>query len=139
MKSGEEGLFKNLVSKLMTDSLRYLPATVIPAGLSIVGVYIFTRLFDTLDYGRYALVIASTSIATILLSGWIQQSVLRYLPRFKAENRLGEFVMELFMILAAASTCLVLLLAGLYRIFEFQLADYRLFFIPAVKKRPSHY
>ena len=132
MKSGEEELFKNLVSKLMTDSLRYLPATVIPAGLSIVGVYIFTRLFDTLDYGRYALVIASTSIATILLSGWIQQSVLRYLPKFKTENKLGEFVMELFVILAAASTCLVLVLAGLYRLFEFQLVDYRVFFIPAV-------
>jgi O-antigen/teichoic acid export membrane protein len=132
LKPGEEGLLKNLVSKLTTDSLRYLPATVIPAGLSIVSVYIFTRLFDTLDYGRYALVIASTTIATVFLSGWIQQSVLRYLPKFKTGNKLGEFVMELFVILAGVSSVFILLLAVLFRIFEIQLADYRAFFIPAV-------
>ena len=95
-----QGTVGQLVQLLGTDTLRYLPAAIVPAGISVASIAIFTRLFDSLDYGRYALVISTTTITIMLLSGWIGQSVLRYLPRFKAEERLGEFVVKLAVVVA---------------------------------------
>ena len=108
-RAQEEQLLAHLMRRLREDTLRYIPSAVIPAALSIAGISVFTRVFDPLDYGRYAVVVAVTLIAASLLSGWIQQSVLRYLPRFNAEGRVDEFLVKLLHMIAVVSgTVLVL-------------------------------
>lgn len=99
----EEHPLMQLVRRLRGDTLRYIPSAIIPAALSVAGISIFTRMFDPLEFGRYAVVMAVTVIAASLLSGWIQQSVLRYLPRFDAEGRQAEFLAKLSGVLAIVS------------------------------------
>lgn len=85
------GAVTGVVRQLARDTRWYLPAAIVPAAASLAGIAVFTRLFDAGDYGRYALVMASVTILSAVLGGWVQQSTLRYLPRFEAEGRLNEF------------------------------------------------
>ncbi|MEJ2719823.1 MAG: lipopolysaccharide biosynthesis protein [bacterium] len=88
--SGDEVL-TGLIGQLGSDALRYIPAVIVPAGLSILHFSIFTRVFDPGPYGQYSLVYAVAAIATSVLAGWLQQGVLRYLPRYRQEGRVPEF------------------------------------------------
>jgi O-antigen/teichoic acid export membrane protein len=85
------GAVAGIVRQLGRDTRWYLPAAIVPAAASLAGIAVFTRLFDAGDYGRYALVMATVTILSAVLGGWVQQSTLRYLPRFEAEGRLDEF------------------------------------------------
>ena len=87
--------YRNLLGNLTKDTSRYIPAAILPALLSIAGVSIFTRLFTNLEYGRYSVVMAAVAILTAVISGWLQQSIVRYLQRYKTGNRLDEFIIKL--------------------------------------------
>jgi O-antigen/teichoic acid export membrane protein len=119
-----DDLFRTLLLKLRGDTLRYIPSAVIPAFLSIAAISIFTRLFDPLEFGRYAIVAAVTVIMASLLSGWIQQSVLRYLPRFSAERRLTEFVVKLFVLLVIVSGAVLFFFLFLFSFIEPYLGEF---------------
>jgi O-antigen/teichoic acid export membrane protein len=130
--SGGPDLIGRLTGEFARDTLRYIPAAVLPAGLSIVSASIFTRIFLPEEYGRYALVIAATNVVTAILSGWMRQSVLRYLPRFKAEGRLPEFLTKLVVVLLGVSIVTVAALL-LFRSAVTQLLGvYGVFLVPAV-------
>lgn len=101
--AADSDLLRKLTGKLAGDTLRYIPAAVVPAALSVVFVSVFTRIFTPDEYGLYALVMAAAAILGVVLSGWIQQSVLRYLPRFRAEGRLLEFLNKLVALLIGVS------------------------------------
>lgn len=125
-------LIEGFLGKLKRDVLHYAPAAFIPAGLSVGSVAIFTRLFGPEAYGRYSLVVAASSIATTFLAGWIQQSVLRYLPRYRAEAELSQF-MERFSVVVL-TMCMVTLgiLFLLYPLLKPVLGEYRRFYFPGV-------
>ena len=97
------------LKKLGDDARRYCVAAIVPAATSLAAVSIFTRIFDTAEYGRYSLTLAVVAIVTMLFVSWIQQSTLRYLPRFKAEHSLASFNRGVLRMLSAAC----LLVAGL--------------------------
>ncbi|HPE60388.1 MAG: lipopolysaccharide biosynthesis protein [Thiothrix sp.] len=63
-------------------SLVYLLARLVPGLLNFAALALYTRLLTPEQYGTYALVMAVTSFLQLLLFGWINQSLLRYLPRF---------------------------------------------------------
>ncbi|MFQ5512390.1 MAG: polysaccharide biosynthesis C-terminal domain-containing protein, partial [Candidatus Krumholzibacteriia bacterium] len=128
---GSAGLLGELVGKLRTDTLRYIPAAIVPAAISVASVSIFTRLFDSLRYGRYALVISITSITVMLLSGWIGQSVLRYLPRFRAEQRLGEFIIKLAVVLTGVALAVTAVFFTLKSLAGHRVDAYAAFLFPA--------
>lgn len=128
----DDDLFRMLLVKLRGDTLRYIPSAVVPALLSIAGISIFTRLFDPLEFGRYSVVMAVAVIMVSLLSGWVQQSVLRYLPRFSADGRLTEFVIKLFVVLVVVSGGTLFLFLFLYPFIEYRLAGYAHFYHAAV-------
>ena len=98
--TGDEAL-AGLVSRLGSDTLRYLPAVIVPAAASVLGVAVFTRIFPPGPYGEYSLVYAVVTTAIVILSGWLQQSLLRYLPRYRAEGKLEEFLVRFSSILWA--------------------------------------
>lgn len=121
-------LLRTLLVKLRGDTLRYIPSAVVPAAASIAGISIFTRVFDPLEFGRYSVVMAVTVIMVSLLSGWIQQSVLRYLPRFRADGRMTEFAMKLFVVLAIIAGSVLFILLFLFPFIEARLGGYARFY-----------
>lgn len=64
--------------KLIIDSVLYLVARVVPAGLTLVSIGIFVRLFGTYTFGQYVLYNAIVLVAGNVGSTWLVQSVLRY-------------------------------------------------------------
>jgi len=92
-----------LVTRLRGDSLRYAPAVILPAVISVAGVVVFTRLLDTAAYGVYSVTVAVLTIATVVGAGWIEQAVLRYLP--EAERGSRPVDMAGYVIGAAAVVC----------------------------------
>ncbi|MCH7549066.1 MAG: lipopolysaccharide biosynthesis protein [Candidatus Krumholzibacteriota bacterium] len=103
-----------LVAKLKRDTGRYLPATVVPAMASVAAVAIFTRMFGSAEYGRYALVIATVGILVVLLSGWVQQAILRYLPRAAADGDVSAFIARTRGLLALICLSVTVVLATGY-------------------------
>ena len=51
-----------LLKKLGDDARRYCVAAIVPAAASLASVSIFTRVFDTAEYGRYSLTLAVVAI-----------------------------------------------------------------------------
>ncbi|HEU4928318.1 MAG TPA: oligosaccharide flippase family protein [Candidatus Krumholzibacteria bacterium] len=64
--------------------MRYAPSVLIPAAVSVASVSVFTRVLDADAYGLYSVVASAVLILTVVASGWIEQSVLRYLPEYDA-------------------------------------------------------
>jgi O-antigen/teichoic acid export membrane protein len=130
-RSNPDNLLIGFVAQLRRDTLRYLPAAILPAGFSIAVVAVFTRIFSAEDYGRYALVMAAAVIVASTAAGWIQQSVLRFLPRYREEGRGDEFLARLaalvgVVVLGSGVILTVGSLAG-----NQWLAEYHRFYLPA--------
>lgn len=126
----DEALLKAYVGKLASDTARYIPAMILPAGFSIIGTAIYTRVFEPLHYGRYALAFATAVLVSETLGGWIQQSVLRYLPSFRAEQKLEEFIAKIFVVLAVTSLVVVIIFIGVYPALKKPLSVYAQFYFP---------
>lgn len=124
--------FAGFVTKLGTDALRYIPAVILPAVFTFAGVAIFTRVFDPAPYGRYALVLAAAGIGIWIFGGWLQQSVLRYLPRYREQGRLPEFTRKLNTILAVEVVVLAALATAFYFVFDTGASDYARFYFPGL-------
>jgi O-antigen/teichoic acid export membrane protein len=123
---------EGLIGRLKKDLLRYAPAAFVPAAVSVAGVAVFTRLFGPEAYGQYSLVLVAASITTTLLAGWIQQSVLRYLPRFKAAGELPQFMERFAGVLVMTTMVTLGIFLLLFPFLRDVLANYRRFYFPGV-------
>jgi O-antigen/teichoic acid export membrane protein len=123
---------KTLIQMLGRDTRRYVPAAFIPAAASLASVYIFTRIFDSSEYGGFSLVVAAVALAALLMSGWVQQSILRYLPGYAAEGRTAEFSTKTKALLGVICLfgCLPLIL--FYFVMRSRLGLFEPLFLPAV-------
>jgi len=110
----------------------YVPAYIIPALLTTVGISIFTRFFSPDEYGEYALVMAVTGIMITVLSGWISQSILRFFPEYGVSRALRGVARNT----AVISLLTVLLFNGFAAIFYLCawhiLGAYRRFYVLAI-------
>lgn len=113
-----EVIFRQFQRKLGKSALQYLPAVVWPAILGVAGVAIFTRLFATDQYGLYTLALTAVTIVVALLAGWLQQSVLRYQPRYSNEGREAEFAAKLNTLLWVSTLAFTALSAAIYALFS---------------------
>lgn len=73
------------------DLLRYTPATLIPALLTLVSAVVFTRLFSPADYGAYSLALAVVIPVTTLLTEWIGQPAARFYAEYVSAGRLPAY------------------------------------------------
>jgi len=130
--ASESGKADSFLQKLGRDTRRYVPAALVPAAASLTGVLIYTRIFDSAEYGRYALVIASVMLSSTLFSGWIQQSILRYLPRFRMNQDLAGFTTKtlglLTLVCAAVAVVSILAFAAARPVLGF----YERLYLPAL-------
>ncbi|UCG52026.1 MAG: hypothetical protein JSW58_00280, partial [Candidatus Latescibacterota bacterium] len=128
----DDAVLSGLVGRLGSDTLRYLPAVLVPALASVLHISIFTRMFPPGPYGEYSLVYVVVSIVTAIIAGWLQQSVLRYLPRYREEGRLEEFLAKLGTILWLTAILILLVGLGAHRWVEPILGGYGRYYVPAV-------
>jgi O-antigen/teichoic acid export membrane protein len=54
----------------------YLSANILSAGLGLLSVFVFTRLFSPHDYGTYLLGIGFASVISVFLVGWFRNLIL---------------------------------------------------------------
>lgn len=65
---------------LFMHVFRYGLATALPAILSIALLSVFSREFSPSSFGRYSLTLSIVTIVSTVLTGWLDQSVLRFEP-----------------------------------------------------------
>jgi O-antigen/teichoic acid export membrane protein len=84
----------SLRGRLVSDSLWYAVGKALPAVAGVAVVLVASRVFDTAEFGRYSLVLATSVLLGSIGYGWLRQSILRYLPRYQGAPtiaaRLGE-------------------------------------------------
>jgi O-antigen/teichoic acid export membrane protein len=107
------------------DVSAYSVAGVIPALLSLAALTIFTRVFSTAAFGRYAIAIAVVSIASTLLFGWIDQSMLRFAPELDEEAVVGTT----FAVLGAITIVVVPIALGGYFLLGEVLGPFQEFYL----------
>jgi O-antigen/teichoic acid export membrane protein len=94
---------------LRRQVVQYAPAVLLPALVSIVSAAVFTRVFDSAEYGRFSLASSVAAVAVLLLSQWLHQGVARFVPSVgddpDAAHRLKSAV-TLALVLVAGTTLL---------------------------------
>lgn len=70
--------------------LGYIPSLAIPALMSFAAVYCFTRIMDTDEYGRYALVLNTMMLLNAVFFFWLQTSLPRLAPEATREGKESE-------------------------------------------------
>jgi len=125
-------ILSGFVGRMGKDAARYAPAIVLPAVFGFVGVAVFTRIFPPTQYGQFSIINATAGIGIWLLGGWLQQSVIRYLPRYREQNRLAEFTFKFNGILWIEVVVLAVLAVALYSIFDIGGGEYGRFYFPVV-------
>lgn len=79
-----------MIKKFIKETLKYLPARIIPAVIGIIAIPIVTRLFHPTDYGNYALVISTVTILSALV-GWVSMGIIRFYPAYERDGKLNKF------------------------------------------------
>lgn len=74
---------------IIRHSFLYLLARGLPGLVNFAALALYTRLLSPQEYGQYSLVLALVSFLQMLLFGWLNLGVLRFLPRFA--NRQAVF------------------------------------------------
>ncbi|MGH8539444.1 MAG: oligosaccharide flippase family protein [Stenotrophobium sp.] len=72
---------------LIRHSALYLLGRLIPGGVSLLMLALYTRLMTTEQYGHYALVIAGVGIVNAVCFQWLNLSLGRFLPGNKAQSQ----------------------------------------------------
>lgn len=73
------------------DTLRYLPAKLIPAATSFVSVFIFTRMFTPETYGIYSLIISIVGPGVVVLTEWVAQPTGRFFSEYERRGNLQAY------------------------------------------------
>jgi O-antigen/teichoic acid export membrane protein len=68
-------------------------ARLLPAAINFLAITLYSRFVSRSEYGRYALVMATASLATSLCFTWLRMGLLRFLPGF--EHRRAAFLSTL--------------------------------------------
>lgn len=111
--------------------MRYAPSVLIPAAVSVVSVSVFTRVLDANAYGVYSVVASAVLILTVVASGWIEQSVLRYLPEYDVALGMGEAGRRVIGATVATCTTVLLLAVAAVAIGRGHFGVYERLVIPA--------
>jgi len=74
-----------VLKRILVDALKYTPTKIIPALISISIIPIITHMFSPEEYGYLGVVLSTISLLSILTSGWVVNSNLRFYELRKKE------------------------------------------------------
>lgn len=127
-----EPIFDDALISIGRHVLVYALAVFLPAGISILSIAIFTRLFEPSAYGEYSLVITTVGILTTLLAQWIQQSTLRYRSAFMKQQQVWQFNNNWAALLLILTVAFPLIAMLLFPVLRDTLGSYHRFYWVAV-------
>lgn len=114
--------------RLVQHTAYYFLARGLPGLINFLALSVYTRLLVPDDYGRYALALATVSLASAVLFQWIQMSLLRFLPRHAShEEGLLSTVMAAYFLMVAVSGIIGV---AVYYLLEF--GPWRMIFMAAL-------
>lgn len=97
---------------LFRHGLQYLVARGLPGVINFVGIAVYTRLLDPVEYGAYTLTIAAVGAADALLFQWFRLALLRFLPNEQLDPRVTlATILKGFLGMAAVVSVLAVLVA----------------------------
>ena len=104
-----------MIKKIGIHTLQYLPATLVPALISLVSVPIYTRLFNPNLYGYYAIATTTIAFLNAIGIGWLSQATIRYYEIGIKKNQLDNYYATiLFSLFLFSSFISILALIILY-------------------------
>jgi len=103
---------------LKKDVLIYFVGKIIPALVNLAIIILAVRFLGKAEYGKYSLVFYATMLLGTLSFGWIQQSIIRFLSAYPAEQIL---VVNRFFFLTLISTLSAVIIGFFLCLFYFQL------------------
>jgi len=106
----------NEVRKIMVkDTMLYLPARIIEGVIGLLTISLYTRYFAPDVYGTYGIITSTVNISTLLLLGWLIQSVFRYVNSFDGSKKQALFFSTSFTLwISINGIILILGLAGIF-------------------------
>lgn len=70
-------------NQFLSHAAIYLVARGLPGIVAFLAIPLFSRLLTPVDYGRYAMVVATVGLLNALLFQWLRLSLVRYMPAFR--------------------------------------------------------
>ncbi len=83
--------------------LGYVPANIVPAAISFLSVYAFTRLLSPEAYGAYAVTLSLALMCQSVFFYWLQFGVVRFIARAKQDGRSAGFAAAVYQAFAASA------------------------------------
>ncbi len=80
------------IKKFGQDTVKYVPAQIVPAIVGLVAVIIYTRILGPEEYGFYILVYTTTAFVSPIAFGWLIQSNLRYFHKHEVVNKTEQLL-----------------------------------------------
>jgi O-antigen/teichoic acid export membrane protein len=102
------GMFRQIIG--------YVPSTVIPAVVSFLMIYVYTRLLTPAEYGRFSLVFSAILVIQTSLFFAVPMALTRFYPEALAQDRREEFLGACYSLFYGFSV-LLLLLVGVVSVF----------------------
>jgi O-antigen/teichoic acid export membrane protein len=86
--AGAQAQILNHTSKrFVSDAVQYLPATLLPSIFAMIGVTIFTRVFNPVEYGLYSLALAVVGPLVDVIAETIGQPTGRYYAEYEQRGQ----------------------------------------------------
>src|SRR5215471_16552123 len=86
----------------------YGPANIVPAVVSFLSIYVFTRLVSPEAYGAYALVISVSLLCQAVFFYWLQVGATRFVERARQDGDLPALTAAIYRAFALSSLALAL-------------------------------
>jgi len=86
-----ELVVNTLFRRSIKDIAIYFPGKLLPALTAFITIPIYARIFQPEDYGVLAIIGVLTSAGAIAIGNWLTTSVMRFLPQYRREEKLGQF------------------------------------------------
>ena len=100
---------------MVKDTMLYLPARIIEGTIGLLTISLYTRYFAPDVYGTYGIITSTVNISTLLLLGWLIQSVFRYVNAFDGSKKRVLFFSTSFTLWILING--IILLGGLAGVF----------------------
>lgn len=114
------------------QAVSYFFAIALPAFVNVAYIMLFTRMFSAEEFGHYSLAYTASTIAIILATSWMTQSVQRFRPLYREAGRLPAFNRNLALTLACVNGAVAAVAGALYGIAGAGLGEYEPYFWPTV-------
>jgi O-antigen/teichoic acid export membrane protein len=102
------------MTSLRSQIVGYLPATIVPALVSFVSVYAFTRLLPAVEYGRYNVAFSGIMVAQSCCLYSLQVGFLSFFPNAERNGSVAAFVKTAYTAFFTVTAVASVLFLGAY-------------------------